>query len=107
MLKYEKIFDNFDLKKFETSVLSGKGHDWNAAYECCDRWVNSNKTALNWISSKGKLEQLSYRDLEVKSKNFANILIKKGSENSLFLIIKYPPQIIKLRNIKNAKTPKA
>ena len=78
MLKYEKIFDNFDLKKFETSVLSGKGHDWNAAYECCDRWVNSNKTALNWISSKGKLDQLSYRDLEVKSKNFANILIKKG-----------------------------
>ena len=78
MLKYKTIFDNFDLKKFEDSVFSGKEHGWNAAYECCDRWVNSNKIALNWISSKSEFEKLSYRDLEVKSKQFANMLIQKG-----------------------------
>mgnify|MGYP001222412430 CR=1 FL=1 len=59
MLKYKTIFDNFDLKKFEDSVFSGKEHGWNAAYECCDRWVNSNKIALNWISSKSEFEKLN------------------------------------------------
>ena len=81
MLEYQKIFDTFDLKEFENSVFSGKEHDWNAAYECCDRWVDSNKIALNWISSKGKFEKLSYSDLEIKSKQFANMLIQKGIEN--------------------------
>lgn len=81
MLEYQKIFDTFDLKEFEDSVFSGKKHGWNAAYECCDRWVNSNKIALNWISSKSEFEKLSYRSLEVKSKQFANMLIQKGIKN--------------------------
>nr|MBC8410827.1 AMP-binding protein [Paracoccaceae bacterium] len=81
MLEYQKIFDTFDLKEFEDSVFSGKEHGWNAAYECCDRWVNSNKIALNWISSKSEFEKLSYRSLEVKSKQFANMLIQKGIKN--------------------------
>lgn len=78
MPNYQEAYDLFDFKNFETSVLSKNTNGWNAAHECCDRWVDSNKIALNWVGSEEIIENLSFKDLQIKSKLFANILKQEG-----------------------------
>ncbi len=66
------------------ALLDGfPGGKLNIAYEAIDRHVNSgkgDKVALRWIAKDGQRTDFTYRDLEQKSNQFANVLKTLGAE---------------------------
>lgn len=90
---YKKAYKDFSWEKAEKDYIDffedGK---MNAAYNMIDRHVikgNGDKTALLFESATGEKEQYTFKDLQLLSNKFANVLksleIEKGDRFFIFL----------------------
>jgi acetyl-CoA synthetase len=75
MLDYETVYREFSLQALERQVLQGSlATGVNACVECCDRWADGERVALNWVGRDFSQEKFSFRDLQLSSARFANLL---------------------------------
>lgn len=90
---YEKAYKNFSWEKAEKEYIDFfEDGTMNAAYNMIDRHVvkgKGEKKALLFESAKGEKEVYTYKDLQAKSNQFANVLssleIEKGDRVFIFL----------------------
>jgi acetyl-CoA synthetase len=82
MRDYESAFREFSVSQLAREVLHGSLMDGiNAATECCDRWVDGDRPALNWISKDFAEERVvTFERLHEQSARFANLLRARGIE---------------------------
>ena len=50
----------------------------NAAIECCDRWAEEGRVAINWIGKDFSEETITFAELRAQSIRFANLLRARG-----------------------------
>src|SRR5690606_38978198 len=70
----------------EISVASAEGDllrgrlatGLNAAIECCDRWAEDDRIALEWVGREFQRETVDYAALKADSERFANLLKRRG-----------------------------
>src|SRR5271156_5213130 len=70
---------NFSAAELEQSLLAGsleKG--LNACIECCDRWANDDRIALEWFGLDGAHKTFSFAALRQDAVRFANYLVAQG-----------------------------
>ena len=60
------------------AVLSGTLDRLNACIECCDRWADGDRIALEWFGVDDSHRQVSYADLAKRAARFANVLTARG-----------------------------
>lgn len=89
---YEKTYKNFTWKKAEKEIDYFKDGSLNAAYNAIDRHAkgkNKNKAALFHEGQNGEKEKYTFKELELLTNKFANVLsrlgVKKGDRVFLFL----------------------
>jgi acetyl-CoA synthetase len=75
---YEEAYATFRLEdveaQFEDSFASGV----NACVECCDRWVEPGRIALNWERQDGSHGEVAFSELRDRSARLANVLTRVG-----------------------------
>lgn len=78
MLRYQEVYDRFDLTS-EIDRLSGSfDAGLNACTECCDRHAGSDRPALFWEGQDGRSLTYSFDQLSKLSAQFAHILVEQG-----------------------------
>lgn len=92
MLDYARFRKRFSFKDYEKDLNWFDKNSLNAAYNAVDRHALSwraNKVAIYWEGEEGDTQVFTYRDLFIKSNNFANLLrshgVKKGDRVFMFL----------------------
>ena len=81
--RYRQVYDQFDVEEATGCVEGLPGQAINIAYEAVDRHLNdglADKEAIRWISKKGVLKSLSYRDLAQQTSRFSSVLYRLGIE---------------------------
>ncbi len=78
MLNYQDAVQTFDLNTVADNMLSGSLDAFNACYECCDRYADTDKVALYWHSKDGRKEQYTFAQLKKYSSQYANFLKSQG-----------------------------
>ena len=80
MRHYHDACRDFSIQQLASEVLQGSlTGGINAAIECCDRWVDGNRPALNWISKDFTREKIiTFEALRDHSSRFANWLRARG-----------------------------
>jgi acetyl-CoA synthetase len=79
MCDHREAVSNFSAAELEQSLLAGsleKG--LNAGIECCDRWANDNRIALEWFGLDGTYRTYSFAALKQDAARFANYLVAQG-----------------------------
>jgi len=82
MREYEIAFREFSASQLAREVLHGSLTEGiNAATECCDRWADGDRAALNWIRKDFAEERVvTFERLRDQSARFANLLRARGIE---------------------------
>src|SRR5262245_46975405 len=82
MREYENAFREFSVSQLAHDVLHGSLTDGiNAAAECCDRWVDGDRAALNWVGRDfAEARVVTFESLRDQSARFANLLRARGIE---------------------------
>ena len=76
---YRDAYRHFSVQQLAREVLHGSLADGvNAAVECCDRWAEGGRVALNWISKDFAGESVTFEVLRQQSARFANLLRARG-----------------------------
>ena len=75
---YETAYANFDLEQVKSQFVGNFDTGINACVECCDRWVGSDRVALNWEGVDGSSDSVTFERLQVMSARFANFLTAQG-----------------------------
>ena len=75
---YEGAVDGFRLETLFRSFSGDFSNEINACVECCDRYVNSNSKALDWIALDGHHETRSFAELRDDTARVANLLAAQG-----------------------------
>lgn len=79
MREYEEARRNFSRDALERDILEGRlDQGLNACIECCDRWVDEGRIALEWIGRDRERETLSFAALRDDAARFANLLLARG-----------------------------
>jgi acetyl-CoA synthetase len=79
MRDYKAAYDGISVPALARGVLSGSLDDgMNAAVECCDRWAEGSRVALNWIGRNFVEETVSFEALRDQSERFARMLRARG-----------------------------
>jgi acetyl-CoA synthetase len=79
MREYRGAYRDFSVQQLAREVLHGSLADGvNAAIECCDRWAEDGRTALDWIGKNFNEEAFTFASLRDKSARFANLLRARG-----------------------------
>jgi len=79
MRGYRAAYDEFSVPALAREVLSGSFNDGiNAAVECCDRWAEGSRIALNWIGQNLVEETVPFEALRDQSQRFARMLHARG-----------------------------
>jgi hypothetical protein len=79
MLSYQDAYRALSIPKLARDVLSGSlDGGTNAAIECCDRWADDGRVAINWISRNFAKEEITFTKLRERSSRFANLLRARG-----------------------------
>ena len=79
MRDYRAAYDEFSVPALAREVLSGSFNDGiNAAVECCDRWAEGSRIALNWIGQNLVEETVPFEALRDQSQRFARVLHARG-----------------------------
>jgi acetyl-CoA synthetase len=79
MCDYEAAYRDFSLVALERQVLQGSlAKGLNACVECCDRWVAEERVALDWVARDFSKESVTFRELQLSSARFANLLRARG-----------------------------
>lgn len=77
---YQATCQDFDWQQARSAV-TGYGQGINIAYEAVDRHVDQgqgDQVAIRWLSKRGGVEDLSYRQLMQQTNRFANVLNDLG-----------------------------
>jgi acetyl-CoA synthetase len=76
---YATAYREFSLATLERQILHGNSIDSvNACIECCDRWAADGDVALYWIARNFSKESVTFRELQLNSARFANLLRQRG-----------------------------
>lgn len=79
MYDYATAYRDQSIASAERDFLRGRlATGLNAAVECCDRWAEDGRTALEGIGREWQRETLSYATLQADSERFANLLKRRG-----------------------------
>ena len=79
MRDYQAAYDGLSLPGLAGDVLQGSLDDGiNAAIECCDRWTEDGRIALNWIGQDFVEEAVTFATLRDQSARFAGLLRARG-----------------------------
>lgn len=79
MRDYTDAVRNFSFEALERQTISGSLKDGlNAAVECCDRWANDGKVALEWYGATGERKTVTFEQMRDDSARFANYLKAQG-----------------------------
>lgn len=79
MLSYQDAYRALSVPKLARDVLSGSlDEGTNAAIECCDRWADDGRVAINWIGRNFAKEEITFTELRDRSSRFANLLRARG-----------------------------
>jgi acetyl-CoA synthetase len=64
MRDYETAYRDFSLAALERETLVGSlASGVNACIECCDRWAQPGRVALDWIGRDFAHEQVTFAEL--------------------------------------------
>lgn len=75
MRDYREAYDHFSLERLEAEILTGsRATGINACVECCDRWANDGRIALNWVDRDFGIERISFASYRDDAARFANLL---------------------------------
>lgn len=75
MRDYEAAYRDFSIETFENEILQGNlDEGLNACVECCDRWSDESRVALNWVGRDFAQEIVTFLELQQASGRFANLL---------------------------------
>jgi len=79
MRDYLDAYHELSVSTLERELLLGRLNSRiNAAIECCDRWAESRRVAVNWIGRDFTEETLTFAELQDQSSRFANLLRARG-----------------------------
>src|SRR5580704_15199465 len=79
MHEYDDARRDFSLRQLAQEFLHGSLTDgMNAAVECCDRWADAGRVALNWIGKDFTGATVTFEALRDQSARFANLLAGRG-----------------------------
>jgi len=79
MRDYQDAYRELSVPVLAREVLHGSLDDGiNAAIECCDRWADDGRVALNWIGRDFAEETVTFATLRDQSTRFANLLRARG-----------------------------
>ncbi|MBE7159020.1 MAG: AMP-binding protein [Rhodospirillales bacterium] len=80
MRDYRTACADFSVEALAADVLNGSlDRNINACVECCDRWADSDRVALSWMSeAQDRQEAVTYRSLREQSAQFAHVLRHHG-----------------------------
>ncbi|MEX0281227.1 MAG: AMP-binding protein [Arenibacterium sp.] len=75
---YQSFQERFDIAELDRNFAGDFANGINVCTECCTRWADENRIALNWISKEGDQRAVSYAELDRQSARFANLLAGQG-----------------------------
>lgn len=75
---YASAIEGFRLEDAVDALAGELEAGLNACIECCDRYVEGDAKALDWISQDGRHETLSFAQLRDASARFANLITAQG-----------------------------
>jgi acetyl-CoA synthetase len=79
MRDYEVRYPDFSPQALERQALHGSlAGGLNACVECCDRWANGGRVALEWIGRDFTLKTVTFLELQQAAARFANFLASSG-----------------------------
>jgi acetyl-CoA synthetase len=79
MRDYLTAYNEFSVPTLAREILQGDlDAGLNAAIECCDRWANGDRVAINWIGKDFSEETVTFSQLREQSIRFANLLKSRG-----------------------------
>lgn len=79
MRDYETAYRDFSLASLERQVLQGGlANGVNACVACCDRWAGDGRVALDWVARDFSRQSVTFRELQLSSARFANLLRARG-----------------------------
>ncbi|MFZ0017900.1 MAG: hypothetical protein WAL10_11235 [Acetobacteraceae bacterium] len=74
MRDYLTAYNEFSVPTLAREILQGDlDAGLNAAIECCDRWANGDRVAINWIGKDFSEETVTFSQLREQSIRFANL----------------------------------
>lgn len=78
MREYAAAYRDLKIGSLEKQYLQGKlSGGLNACVECCERWVDDDRVALQWVSRNFKRQAVTYAQLAARSARFANLLRRR------------------------------
>lgn len=79
MYDYGTAYREISVASAEGDLLRGRlAIGLNAAVECCDRWAEDDRIALEWVGREFQRETVDYAALKADSERFANLLRRRG-----------------------------
>ena len=75
---YARAYRDFSRDTLAREMLHGSLDQLNAAVECCDRWAQGDRVALEWFGLAGARETVTYEALRGRAARFANVLRARG-----------------------------
>lgn len=76
---YSAAYQEFSFPAYAREILQGDlDSGMNAAIECCDRWADGERVAINWIGKDFSARSLTFDWLRDQSIRFANLLRARG-----------------------------
>jgi acetyl-CoA synthetase len=75
---YDEAYAAFRIDEVEAQFQGAFARGINACVECCDRWAEPGRVALNWESQRGDSGELTFVELRDRAARFANLLLRRG-----------------------------
>ena len=75
---YTETYATFSFEDVEAQFQGSFARGINACVECCDRWAEPGRVALNWERQDGSRGEVSFEQLRDRSARFANSLARLG-----------------------------
>jgi acetyl-CoA synthetase len=75
---YQEAYDSFLIDKVRAQFQGDFASGINACVECCDRHIDGENIALDFISLRGEHQRYSFAHLRAMSARVANLLTRQG-----------------------------
>ncbi|MEM1161199.1 MAG: AMP-binding protein [Pseudomonadota bacterium] len=75
---YQAFYDSFDAAAFDRMFAGSFEGGINACVECCDRFADIGRAAVNWELADGTAGTLTFAELQDQAAKFANLLAAQG-----------------------------
>ena len=75
---YQEAHAGFRLEDEEAKLSGSLTEGLNACVECCDRWAEPGKVALEWEDHAGHRATVTFAELRERAARFANVLKSHG-----------------------------